>query len=181
MAYSTPLTAISNSVFTAAQYNASDRDNMLETFAAKATAAGQIAVSSAVNAIAVRTPTMNTVATGDTFTPTAGVFQDAPTVGPTVTVTTGTKAIVFYSSYLSNGTATGGGYMSYVVSGASTIAATTANALRLMSSAAAELQSCAEFDMPTLTAGSNTFKAQYTTPTTGALSISNRRLLVIPL
>jgi hypothetical protein len=185
MAYSTPLTAVSNATFTAAQYNASDRDNMLETFPAKATAASQIAVSTGVNAIAVRTPTITNVTAGQAFTPTANVWADitAGTVGPTVgPITTGTKAIVMYGAELSN--STGGaanGCMSYAVSGATTQAATTANMVKNVSSIAGDVNRAFSADMPTLTAGSNTFTAKYTSTTGGAVLAANRTMIVFPL
>jgi hypothetical protein len=184
MAYSTPLTAISNAVFTAAQYNASDRDNMLETFPAKATAANQIAVSTGVNSIAVRTPTVATVATSESFTPSIGVFADITggTVGPTVgPLTTGTKAIVLYGALLSCTIGTGSGIMSYAVSGASTIAATQANCVKNLSSANNEANRAFAADMPTLTAGSNTFTAKYTTGSGSACTAANRTMIVVPL
>ena len=54
MAWSAPMTAVSGSVLTAAQFNTYVRDNLNETAPAKATAAGQIFVSTAANAIAAR-------------------------------------------------------------------------------------------------------------------------------
>lgn len=182
MAWSTPLTAVSNATFTAAQFNASVRDDLLETFPAKATAAGQIAVSTGVNAIAVRTPTITNIATSESFTPSATVFGDLATVGPTVgPLTTGTKAIVMYGAYLSNAVGGGSGVMSYAVSGATTIAASTTNAIRNVSSASGETNRQFGIDMPTLTAGSNTFTAKYTSGTGGAVTALNRTLIVIPL
>lgn len=183
MTWSTPMTAVSNATFTAAQYNASDRDNMLETPAAKATAAGQLFVSTGVNAIAVRTPTVATVATSETFTPSIGVFGDLATVGPTVgPLTTGTKAIVLVGAYMSNGTGTGSGVMGFDVSGATTIAASLAESVRILSPTTGG-QAWRAFapSMPTLTAGSNTFTAKYTTHSGGAVTAANRTMIVIPL
>jgi hypothetical protein len=183
MAYSTPLTAVSNATLTAAQWNASMRDNMLETPAAKATATGQMFISTGANAIAARTPTTATVATSETFTPSIGVFGDLTTVGPTVgPLTTGTAAIVLFGAYMSNGTGTGSGVMGFNVSGATTIAASLAESVRVLSPTTGG-QAWRPFavSMPTLTAGSNTFTAKYTTHSGGAVTAADRKLIVIPL
>jgi len=181
MAYSTPLTGVSNATLTAAQWNASVRDNLLETFPAKATAANQVAVSTGVNAIAVRTPTIATVATNESFTPSTGVFGDLATVGPTVgPITTGTKAIVMYGAFLTNNSVARS-LMSYAVSGASTIAATAANSYATTASVASATERGFSIDMPTLTAGSNTFTAKYTSGSGGLVTALNRTMIVFPL
>lgn len=184
MAYSTPLTAVSNATLTAAQWNASMRDNMLETFPAKATAANQIAVSTGVNAIAVRTPTITNITTAQAFTPVAGTFADitAGTVGPQIpNLTTGTKAIVMFGAELSNSTGTGSAIMGYAVSGASSIAASANVTVRNQSSNSGDANRAFSIDMPTLTAGSNTFTAKYTSGSGGAILAANRTIVVFPL
>jgi hypothetical protein len=184
MAWTTPLTAVANTALTAAQWNASVRDNLLTTASALATTAGQMFISTGANAIAARTPTITNIATQESFTPSTGVFADitAGTVGPVVgPVTTGTKALVMYGTYGSNASVNCGIYMSYAVSGASTIAAATTNALRLISETAGTLQRAFVMDLPTLTAGANTFTAKYTSPTGGVTTFQNRTLIVLPL
>ena len=54
MAWSAPMTAVANTVFTAAQFNQHVRDNLNETAPAKATASGGYFVATGVNAIAQR-------------------------------------------------------------------------------------------------------------------------------
>lgn len=181
MAYSTPLTAVSNSTLTAAQWNASVRDNMLVTPAALATAAGQFFVSSAANAIAARTPQYATVATSQTTTSIA-TYGDLATVGPAVTVTTGATALVIFGAQIENSTGAGGGLMSFAVSNATTIAApATANALRFMASNADERNAASRVNwLTTLNPGSNTFTCKYTTPTGGTAAFSGRDIIVIP-
>jgi hypothetical protein len=182
MAWTTPLTAVANTPLTAAQWNASVRDNLLTTAPALATTAGQMFISTGANAIAARTPTIANVATNESFTPSTGVFADFATVGPVVgPLVTGTKAIVMYGAYMSNASVGCGGYMSYAVSGATTQAAAIANAIRLMSETAGTVHRSFGIDLPTITAGSNTFTAKYTTPTGGALTALNRTLIVLPL
>jgi hypothetical protein len=183
MAWTAPLTAVANTALTAAQWNASVRDNLLMTAPALATTAGQLWVSTGANAGAVRTPTINIVAAQESFTPTPGVFSDITggTVGPTVgPIVTGTKAIVMYGAFLSNGSVARS-LMSYAVSGSSTIAATTTNCYAANASVASEFNRGFSIDMPTLTAGTNTFTAKYSTGTGGVFNALNRTLIVFPL
>lgn len=176
---------MANTALTAAQWNASVRDNLLVTAPALATAASQVWVSTGANAGAIRTPTITNITAGQAFTPTANTFADITggTVGPVVgPITTGTKAIVMYGAELSN--STGGaanGVMSYAVSGATTIAATLTNMVKNVSSIAGDVNRAFSIDMPTLTAGSNTFTAKYTSTTGGAVLAANRTLIVFPL
>lgn len=178
MAWSTPLTAVANAALTAAQWNASVRDNFAETAPAKATAAGQIFVSTGVNAIAVRVPSTNRVSTLET---TASLtFVALTTAGPAVTVTTGVLALVFVTAQMSNNTASGSGAMSYDVSGATTIAASNAEAVRHRAGATTDDMRASAISTPTLTSGSNTFTAKYAV-NAGTGSFSERTLAVVPL
>lgn len=184
IAWTTPLTGVANTALTAAQWNASVRDNLLMTAPALATASGQLWVSTGTNAGAIRTPTITNIVTAQAFTPTAGTFADitAGTVGPVVgPITTGTKAIVFFGAELSNSTGTGSAIMGYAVSGASTIAASANVTVRNQSSNSGDANRAFSVDMPTLTAGSNTFTAKYTSGSGGAILAANRTVLVFPL
>lgn len=181
MAWSVPLTAVSNATLTAAQWNASVRDNLLETAPAKATTSGSLFVGTGANAIAERIPTGTSVSTAQTYT--SASFGDLTTVGPAVTVTTGTKAIVGFGAQIENSSAGGGGVMSFAVSGATTIAANAgATSLRSMSGTAGERNSGSVVNFVSgLTAGSNTFTAKYLTPTGGTSTFQFRELWVLPL
>lgn len=182
MAWTSPLTAVANTALTAAQWNASVRDNLNETAPAKATAAGQLFVSTGLNAIVARTPTVARVATGQTTT-SVNSFGDLATVGPTVgPLVTGSAAIVIMSASMENGTGGGGAIMGYAVTGASSIAASNDKALRHRSGTASQANraSTVAFEIG-LTPGSNTFTAKYTTPTGGTATFTDRELLVIPL
>lgn len=181
MAWSTPLTAVSNSTLTAAQWNASVRDNLLESAAAKATTAGQLFVSTGANALAARVPSGASVPAAQATT--SASYVDLTTVGPAVTVTTGTRAFVGFGAQIENSAAGGGGAMSFAVSGASTIAAAAgAYALRQMSSVATERNSAGAVSfLSTLTGGSNTFTAKYLAPTGGTATFQFRELWVLPL
>lgn len=92
MAWTAPMTFAANSVLTAAQMNTYLRDNMMETAPAKASTNGSYFVGAGPNAITERLPAGSTIATGETTTSTT--YDDLATVGPSVTVVTGSKALV---------------------------------------------------------------------------------------
>src|SRR5215217_4239281 len=98
MAWSTPLTAVDGAILTFGQWNASVRDNLLETAPAKATATGTYFVGTGTNSIAQRTITEANQVNSTTTTSTTYVNLDAGT--PAVTVVTGTKAMVHSSARL---------------------------------------------------------------------------------
>lgn len=179
MAWTTPLTAIANTALTASQWNASVRDNLNETAPAKATTSGGIFVATGANAIAERIPTSASVETSETTT--SASFTDLATVGPTVTVTTGTKAVVAVRGNINNNTAGSAAYMSYDISGATTASAGNTRTLAHTSSTAgAFLIASAVFLESSLTSGSNVFTAKYRTGSGGTGAFANRQLLVIP-
>lgn len=95
------------------------------------------------------------VTTAQTTTSTS--YTDLATVGPSVTVTTGTKALVMVTCQVEN---SGGAaaFMSYAVSGATTIAAADTTAVGNKSTSFIRATACS---IVTLTAGSNTFTAKY--------------------
>lgn len=187
MAWTTPLTAVSNATLTAAQWNASVRDNFLTTFPAIATAAGQVAVSTGVNAIAARVPSATHIAA--TCTATSVATYGAPTglAGPVVgPVTTGATAIVAVAALIQNSTAGAGGSMSYAVTGATTLAAVDdwSTQARPASAGANARHSSLYFHSSAttpLTPGANTFTCQYTTPTGGTATFAHRHLFVFPM
>jgi hypothetical protein len=100
MAWTAPMTAVDNTIWTSSQWNTHVRDNLLETMAGKATTAGRWFVSTGANAIAERVITQASTTTSQTTT--SASFTDLATVGPAVTVTTGTKAIVFWGAAMSS-------------------------------------------------------------------------------
>jgi hypothetical protein len=178
MAYSTPLTAVSSTALTAAQWNASVRDNILVTPAALATTAGGLFVATGANAIAQRVPTSATVATSQTTVSTT--YTNLATTGPAVTVTTGTQAIVIVTVSVNNDTASATSRADFAVSGATTRAASDTTALIHASAIANAGVRATATTFLSLTAGSNTFTVQYRT-NGGTGSFNDRHLVVIPL
>ena len=180
MAWSTPLTAVANAALTAAQWNLSVRDNLLETPAAKATTVGSYFVTTAANSIAERIVRTNRVDTSETTA--SSTFGALATPGPAATATaTGVGALCFVTGDLTNNTAGGAAVMGFAVSGASTIAAADADSVRIRVSGTTEFNRASALSFVTLTAGSNTFTAQYKTNGVGTASFQQRQILVMPL
>jgi hypothetical protein len=180
MAWTAPMTAASGTVWTAAQYNTHIRDNLLETMPAKATAANRIFASTGPNAIAERVPSSASVATSQTTTSTS--YTNLATVGPAVTVTTGTKAIAFGQAYMENNTTNVASAFSIAVSGATTLAASDVGCARSVVTGSTQSNHWGFAHMfDTLNAGSNTFTMQYKVTAASTGTFANRELIVIPL
>lgn len=178
MSWSTPLTAVTSAVLTAAQWNASVRDNLNETAPAKATTAGGYFVATGSNVIAQRLVGDASVSTQEGTTSTS--YTALSTDGPLVTVTTGTKALVIITGQMSNTTAATTSYASYEVSGATTVAASDLVSIALQSPANYDIRSSA-CTLQSLTSGSNTFRMLYRCGSGGGTSnFTRRRITVLP-
>ena len=115
---------------------------------------------------------------------TSVTYTDLGTVGPAVTVTTGTKALVIVSALAYNNTSGSQSLMSAAVSGATTLAASdtraylveaTANNIPSLGMSSATL-------ITGLTAGSNTFTAKYRREyVSGSATFSQRNITVIDM
>jgi hypothetical protein len=120
-----------------------------------------------------------TVATGQTTT--SATYVDLATVGPSVTVTTGTKALVILTTQLGNDAALGWASMGFAVSGATTLAAAQATAVSGRANADFISQMSATYLVTGLTAGSNTFTAKYQRLSLGTSTFTNRVITVIDM
>jgi hypothetical protein len=179
MAWSTPLTAVASTALTAAQWNASVRDNLLETPAAKATTAGTHFASTGANAIAERFILEAVVDTLETTTSTA--YTTLATAGPTVAnITTGQKALVWLNASMSNNTASQSSVASFAVSGATTDASADARGLYHDSPTANLSVRSGVCILQPLTPGVNTFTTQYRVQG-GTGTFLRRRLQVMAL
>jgi hypothetical protein len=173
------MTAVAGSVFTAAQFNTFVRDDLNETAPAKALNPGGHFVTSATNQISERLSATNNVNTSETTTSTS--YADLATAGPAVTVTTGAMCWVLVTATESNNTSGQNVYMSYAVTGASSVSATDDRALLLTAAATNQAMRATHVYLETgLTPGSNTFTAKYRV-TGGTGSWSNRRIAALPL
>lgn len=180
MAWSTPLTAVSNAALTAAQWNASVRDNLAETVPAKATAAGNIFVSTGPNVVAQRIPSSDTVNAAETTTSTS--YVNLSSSGPTCSsVVSDTRVIAWWAAQLNNSAASGEAKSSIDISGSTTTAATDNYCLDVQSPASGGfVDVCsARVVRLTVTAGTNTYQMKYRV-TAGTGTFRNRTLVVLP-
>ena len=99
-----------------------------------------------------------TVATSQSTSSTS--YTDLATVGPAVTITTGTKALVITTCYASNSTSTRSANWSFAVSGATTVAASDSWSGDIDNGPEGGRLSIA-YLITGLTAGSNTFTTKY--------------------
>lgn len=179
MAWTAPMTAAENAIFTSTQFNTYVRDNMLLQAPALVSAAGQYVVGTGVNALAARTSGSASVVTSETTTSTS--FVNLTTTGPAATVTTGAQALVMWSCLLSNNTTNNLAIASVAVSGATTVAASDSWSAGLNGVTAANTNGLAGWHYFTgLVAGSNTFTVQYRV-NGGTGTFSARLISVLPL
>lgn len=160
MAWTAPMTFVANTTLTAAQLNTYLRDNLNETPTAKATTEGYHFVATGVNAVAERAIEYHEVTTSQSSTSTS--YTNLSTVGPTVTVTTGTRALYWWHTRSQHSASDSAVYSGVEVSGASTIAASDSRALIVDGLPAGNGIQCAGMHLETnLTPGSNTFTVKY--------------------
>jgi len=179
MSWTAPMTAVAGSVFTAAQFNTFVRDNLNETAVAKATQVSSHFVGNGVNSIVERLAVVSDIATLET---TASMsYTDLATPGPAVTATTGTRAMVFIRCAMENTLANVSSFMTFEVSGSSTLAAADGSSIAFNGLAATSRERRSGMYMiTTLTPGSNTFTAKYKVGN-GTGTFLTRQLAVFPL
>lgn len=172
------MTAVAGSTFSAAQFNTHVRDNLNETAPAKATGAAQFFVSTGANTIAARQMANASVLVSETTSSTT--YTNLATVGPQVTVATGSLALVLLSSRVSNSLTNGAAEVSVAVSGASSVAANANWSIKLdgISSANNLRYGCTHL-FTGLTPGNNTFTMQYLVGS-GTGTFAARELIVLP-
>ena len=200
MVFSTPKTYTAGAVLTAAELNQYQRDNFNETSAATVTTAGDLVYADAANSMGTRLAvgasgsllvsngsaplwrevTQAKINVSQSTTSTS--YVDLSTVGPQVTVTTGTEVLVFLTCAQSNDNAGDSSFMTVAVSGATTRAAIDDDALQLVSAINfASHRATRTTFLTGLTAGSNTFTAKYRSDSgTNAANFNLRAIIVIP-
>lgn len=181
MAWTTPPTLTDGTVLTGA-HTQIWRDDLNLTAAALATAAGQIPVSTGTNVIAMRTPAHTHITTSEGTASTT--YTNLATAGPAVTSTTGTQALVFMSSGMTQSAAGGFCNASWAVSGATTIATGVSDSVVSYKPSAVGTQTTqgVTFLQTGLTAGSNVFTMGYNAGGAGGTAtFFQRELVVFPL
>jgi hypothetical protein len=179
MAWTSPMTASSGSVFTASQFNTNVRDNLNQTGPALVSAAGQILVSTAANTLAARQFSSSYVPAAEAGAGTA-LGGNLPTGGPAVTVTTGIMALVAMYAQMFNSVAADAVYTTYAVTGATTIVDTFDRCIGGVVGSNPGMLAGAAFLQTGLTPGSNTFTMHYAVAA-GTGTWTARRMFVMPL
>jgi hypothetical protein len=122
-----------------------------------------------------------TVATSQSTTSTT--YTDLATAGPSVTLTTGTKALVIVTSYVNASGTFNSAFVGFAVSGATTIASADATALNINVDNSMGIRIRASMaSLVTLTAGSNTFTLKYKITNSGTnATFADRNIFVMNL
>lgn len=193
MAYTT---LVSGTTITASWANASVRDQVVTPFttevarasAISAPVEGMLAPITASDYISYYngaawiciTPQSASVTTNESRANSA--FGALTTPGPAVTLYTGTTALVTVSCAIVPAGTTDIGIMGYAISGATTLASADATGAQASAGVASQRvgASCTA-KVTGLTAGSNTFTAQYRTTAAGSVSFLNRYITVVAL
>lgn len=178
MAWTAPMTAVANAVFTAAQFNTHVRDNLNETAPAKATTASRIIVTTGANSVTERAVIRDTIGTAESTASTS--YTDLTTVGPTLTATTGANVLVFWTATMQTNTANAACFMSFDISGATTQASNDTWSLTVRPTTTGVNEKYGAVYYFPVTAGSNTFTAKYKV-SAGTGTFTNRMIFIISL
>lgn len=180
MAWTTPLTAVANVALTAAQWNASVRDNLLETAPAKVTTSGQILTSTAANTVAARTPVVASISAAETTTLTSYGDLTAGTQGPAITATTGAKAQVSIHARCVNSVSGNLSQAGWHVTGATTLAASDDFCIGGKAGIVSQdMWVGGTWLFTGLAGGANTFEMHYKV-NGGTGTFGNRRISIVP-
>lgn len=178
MTWTAPYTAVAGQAVRAADFNLYVRDNLLATAPALAQNPGSIFAGTGPNAVAERVPASQFIGTSETTSSTA--YTDMTTAGPSVTCTTGAKAIVNVGARVGgNTTSNNSTKMSWQVSGATSVSANDAWAAGSVGVGSGAVY-ISRWYLATLNPGSNTFTAKYAV-SGGTGTFMYRNLHVIPL
>jgi len=164
---------LTSEVVTASHMNTHVRDNLLETAPGKAGLG--FVLGTASNTIAVRQPGYARINTSETTASTS--YGNLATTGPSVTTTTNTAAIIIVGAAARNNTADEDCFMGVDVSGATTLSPSNVTCYIVRNET--RIQATYAWVESGLTAGSNTFKAEYRV-SGGTGTWSSRGLTVIP-
>ena len=180
VAWTAPRTWVTAEVVTASLLNTHLRDNMLETAPAKVANLGEYVVADAANSLVAREPVTGTLTTTESTT--SGSYTNLATTGPTVTdVAVSNFAFVTITARVQNDTAGGNCFMSFAISGATTLSASDTFSYTYESSVATDgLQASYSLLVTGITAGDNTFTSKYRADGGTEATFSRRRITVIP-
>jgi hypothetical protein len=173
------MTAVAGTAFTAAQFNTYVRDNLNTTAPAVATTAGRIIVTTGLNSVTERNPDVGFLATSQGTATTT--YTDLATVGPTITVTCGVKAMVIIGGGISNSTAGSGGRIGVDLSGANTSAASDTNSFLIESGNASDaFKGTWVTIFSPISVGSTQFRLKYRCVGAATATFNDRLVAVVP-
>lgn len=181
MSWSAPMTAVAGAVYTAAQFNTFVRDNLAETAPAKASVSGSYFVTTATNQISERQAVQATANSTDTTSSTSFADLDNSS-GPSLTVDTGSTALVVVGARIGGNTSGAGNStkMSWEVSGSTSISAGNEWSAGLSNISTTAVVYVSRAYLATgLTPGENTFTAKYAV-SGGTGTFLYRSILVMP-
>jgi hypothetical protein len=108
----------------------------------------------------------------------SGTYTDLATVGPTVTMTTGTTVLIIISATMESTANAIAAEMSFAVSGATTLAALDVNRIKNQNQYQTSVSRA--FILTGLTAGANVFTAKYKT-SSGTAYFSERSIVLVSI
>lgn len=178
MSWTAPKTFTANTVLTAADLNTYLRDNLNETAPAKCTSSGSWFIGAGPNAIQERIPQFSLVTASETTSSTS--YANLETVGPSVTVTSGSRCLIIISASIANGLVNTQSFIGYEITGTTTQAIT--DTLSLTTDGVTEdkvHRRCQILMEENMNPGVNTFTLKYKT-TANTSTFSERFLAVLP-
>jgi len=180
MAWSSPFTAVSGNVFTAAQWNTNARDNLNVSEASAAVTAGGLICTTGANALTQRTPAVQMVSTYESTASTS--YTDLPLgAGPAITVNNGTVMLVSVGCLTRAATAGLGTAMSFAMSGSNTVAAADANCFYIESGLVDDIFCGTWTTMTTgLSSGTTTLTAKYRAVGATTATFAHRLIMAVP-
>lgn len=161
MAWNAPMTFVANTPLTADMLNQQLRDNLKETLPGKATRSGSYFVVNNTNSVRERYRSGQTLVTACTVTGTSYTDPSTGSVGPSVTVETGTCASVWIRAETWATDVRVSTRMGVAVTGASRVNASDSACLALYASLGNRIQGSHMVMFDNLTPGMNTFTAKY--------------------
>ena len=181
MVWTAPKTWVPTEAPTAANLNIHLRDNLLQTMPALASGYSTHFVTGTPHKLVERFMDSARVNTSQTTTSTS--YVNLATAGPSVTVATGTTAMVFISCRLKQNTASNDSFASFAISGATVRSSQDSTAIQQDGAPANSFWRLGSCDIiNTLTPGNNTFTMQYKADSTGTSTstFSDRLIVVVP-
>lgn len=181
MAWTTPKTWSANAVLTAAELNEQLRDNLMEQMPALAAVEGSWFSVADVNELIERSLASDEVLAVEQTASTS--YVDLATVGPEVTIETGTSALVLFSGLLYSDSTGAQCCMSYGVSGATPTRAASDDSAIISDGLGTNgnVWGFMSFDfVEDLTPGANIFTAKYRAGGAGTMTAYARTLTVWP-